>query len=178
MVKSSIAEKAQTERTSYTEQQYLAETKEHIMMVQSFLLTFIELLSLRAREHDKSKLAEPEKSIFVMNTPLLDGVIYGSPEYERHRERVSVALRHHYKHNRHHPEFHENGIRDMNLVDIVEMFVDWVASAIKYGNDIRHSINVCQQRFEFSDDLKKIFENTISLLRTESISNETRKEIQ
>jgi hypothetical protein len=41
------------------------------------------------------------------------------------------------------------------------MFCDWYASTKRHNNgDIIRSIAVNQQRFDYSDDLKAVFENT------------------
>jgi len=42
---------------------------------------------------------------------------------------MKPALEHHYALYRHHPEHFQNGIDDMNLIDLVEMFADWKASS-------------------------------------------------
>lgn len=60
-------------------------------------------------------------------------------------------------------DFERSRLTNMNLVDIVEMFADWMASSIKYEGDIYESIRVSQERFGFSDELKQIFENTAIL---------------
>jgi hypothetical protein len=60
----------------------------------------------RAVTHDRSKLSSPEWKMFAEITHKLEGLTYGSEEYENQRkEMLNSALGHHYKHNRHHPEF-------------------------------------------------------------------------
>jgi len=50
----------------------------------------------------------------------------------------------------------------MDLIDIIEMFCDWVASVERTKNgNIYESIKNNQKRFNYSDDLKTIFENTV-----------------
>lgn len=144
----------------YTEEAYIQDTLEHIQLVQQYIHQFILLLKIRAKNHDKSKLEEPEMTILRKHTPYLNSLEYGSEEYKAHLNKIRVALKHHYEHNSHHPEHYENGIRGMDLLDIVEMYFDWQASAIKYGNTIQDSIKVGQKRFNLSDDLVAIFENT------------------
>jgi hypothetical protein len=63
--------------------------------------------------------------------------------------------------NRHHPEHFENGIRGMNLIDLIEMFCDWYAATQRHNDgDIIMSIEINQKRFEYSDDIKAILKNT------------------
>jgi hypothetical protein len=57
----------------------------------------------------------------------------------------------------------ENGIQGMNLVDLVEMICDWKAATLRHENgDIFKSIEMNQNRFGYSDELKQIFINTVN----------------
>jgi hypothetical protein len=137
------------------------ETTGHIGVVIENMAAICERLVKRGVAHDASKLEEPEVGYFDEFTPKLAGLTYGSEEYKRCLEALKPALNHHYAVNRHHPEHFENGIRGMNLVDIVEMFCDWYAASQRHDNgDIMKSIAINQKRFHYSDDLKAIFENT------------------
>jgi hypothetical protein len=154
-----------------SEQKYksVPETREHIGKVSLFINKIVMLLMRRIPEHDKSKLEEPEVAHFDKHTPMLAGSTYGSDEYKQLLKGLEPALKHHYAANRHHPEHFENGIRGMNLVDIVEMFCDWYAATKRHANgDIMRSISVNQQRFNYSDDLKAIFENTYNEIFAEA----------
>ncbi len=104
---------------TYTKEQCTKDTQEHISNVQKFIGVIIEELEQRAEIHDDSKLNSPELEIFTEYTPKLKSSTYGSDEYKEFLVGMGEALNHHYAHNRHHPEFHENGIRDMNLIDII-----------------------------------------------------------
>lgn len=84
---------------------------------------------------------------------------------------MAKGLEHHYVNNRHHPEYFKSdipeasGIKNMNLVDLVEMFCDWKAATLRHKDgDIIKSIEQNQVRFGYSDDLKAIFLNTAKLL--------------
>jgi len=75
---------------------------------------------------------------------------------------MKIALDHHYAENRHHPEHFENGIQEMNIVDICEMIADWKAASLRHADgDIMKSIEINQKRFEYSDELKSILINTV-----------------
>ncbi len=82
----------------------------------------------RGEEHDQSKMESPEVEAFA-KAPCLDEIKYDSPEYKKSKADLGEALEHHYANNRHHIPHHKNGIRDMNLIDVVEMFCDWKASS-------------------------------------------------
>ena len=65
----------------------------------------------------------------------------------------------------HHPECHKNGINDMNLLDLIEMFCDWKAASERHNDgNIRKSIEINGKRFNMSDQLVKIFENSVEIL--------------
>lgn len=120
----------------------------------------------RKNTHDLSKLKQPEKNIFIEYAPKLKKTEYGSNEYKKYLFEMNKALKHHYQNNRHHPEHHENGIKDMNLVDIIEMLCDWIAATERMKDgDIYKSIEINQKRFSYSDELRQILINTIEYLK-------------
>ena len=80
------------------------DTQKHIEIVRVYLDACAEKLYWRSREHDKSKLEEPEKSFFDKYTPLLVSLEYGSDEYKQALIDLQPALQYHYEANRHHPE--------------------------------------------------------------------------
>ena len=80
------------------------DTKSHIARVQQLLGGCSVHLHVRAKQHDKSKLEEPEKSTFDYATPRLAGSTYGSEEYKGFLAELKPALDHHYAANSHHPE--------------------------------------------------------------------------
>ena len=144
------------------------DTLKHIHQVRKFLYKFIAELDERAREHDQSKLEEPESELLgryledLQSTPYADAEGNVTPEYQALLEKVKPALDHHYANNRHHPEHWPNGVEDMTLVDLVEMLCDWKAATQrnKCGN-IRRSVEANAKRFGFSPQLEQIFENTV-----------------
>lgn len=139
------------------------DTQKHIKQVANFIYKLEIPLRRRARHHDKSKLEEPEKSIFDEYTPKLATSTYGSDEYKQFLQGMGIALEHHYKNNRHHPEHFEDGIKGMTLVDLCEMISDWKAATLRHNDgDILKSIEMNQQRFGYTDELKQILINTVS----------------
>ena len=86
-------------------------------------------------------------------------------EYKSFLAGLKPALDIHYKNNRHHPEHFANGIKDMTLLDLLEMLCDWKASSERHADgDIYRSIEINQSRFGYSDELKTILKNTIDYL--------------
>ena len=138
------------------------DTIAHIAMVRMYLDKLERAIRKRGRYHDLSKMEEPELAIFDEYTPKLQDSTYGSDEYKEFLSEMSVAIEHHYKENRHHPEHHEDGISGMDLVDLIEMISDWKAATLRHANgDIYKSIEINQGRFKYGDELKQIFLNTV-----------------
>lgn len=132
-------------------------TMRHIEAVRNLLLVCIENLHTRMITHDQSKLEFPEEEIFEKYTANLKELTYGSDGYFKTLEKMKPALDHHYSINRHHPEFHENGIKDMTLTDLMEMLCDWYAASQRHADgNIFDSIEMNQKRFGYSDELKRI----------------------
>ena len=140
----------------------MVQTYEHKQNVAVLLNSVIKHLINRTTMHDNSKLESPEVEIFTKYTPKLARTTYGSDEYNEYLKEMGVALEHHYNNNRHHPEYHIDGVCDMNLVDIVEMICDWKAATLRHDDgDILKSIELNQKRFGYGDELKQIFINTV-----------------
>lgn len=142
------------------------ETLLHIQLVAMQLNKVIKLLLDRGAMHDLSKLATPEVEAFTENTPKLAALTFGSPEYfaQLKDKGFTDALSHHYANNRHHPQHFKNGIEDMNLVDLIEMFCDWNASSKRHlDGNLRKSIEVNATRFNINPQLVKILENSMDI---------------
>jgi hypothetical protein len=141
------------------------DTALHILNVAGQLKEIIENLEKRRREHDKSKLQEPEKSMYDEFTPKLRGSTYGSDEYKGFLKDMGAALQHHYAENSHHPEHYENGINGMSLLDLIEMLADWKAAGMRHADgNIMQSMEINRKRFGMSDQLYEIFVNTVKEL--------------
>lgn len=78
---------------------------------------------------------------------------------------MKPALEHHYAMYRHHPEHFQNGVNDMNLIDLVEMLADWkAASERQHNGNLLTSIELNATRFNITDQLKQILINTAKTL--------------
>lgn len=140
-----------------------AETLKHILRIQELLHQCAKNILDRADKHDRSKLSEKEKSIFDVFTPKLKNSTYGSDEYKSYLDEMKPALDNHYKENmNHHPDALENGINDMDLLDMIEMIVDWKCASERHDNgNILKSIEINQKRFKMSEQLVYLFQNTV-----------------
>ena len=138
------------------------ETNKHKQSVMEKVAHIQTKLAIRAAAHDNSKFSELEANLFIEMTPKLKNSTYGSEEYKQFLKDLKPALDHHYKYNRHHPEYHKEGIKGMSLVDLIEMICDWLAATERHADgNIFKSIEINQGRFNYSDELKQIFINTI-----------------
>jgi len=93
----------------------------------------ISELQIRKQNHDKS-LYEEYKNI----------------------ENYEELLQSHYKLNRHHIEYFQKGIYEMNIIDIIEMFCDWYA----ISDNIYNYIDSKEEKIH-SKSLVKVLKNTV-----------------
>ncbi len=141
-------------------------TLEHIKVYGHMLDEILRKLVYNKAGHDKSKLEPPEEAVFEEYTQKLKDTTYGSEKYKQYLKEMGPALKHHYDNNPHHPEHFLNGIRGMSLMEIVEMLCDWKAASLRHADgNLRKSIEINQERFGYTDELKQIFLNTAEELR-------------
>ena len=151
---------------AYKELNFENETRKHQQEVARWLNEIATALMDRAQEHDESKLGETERPLFIEHTAKLHDLTYGSEKYKKELKLLQEALDHHYEANRHHPECHDEGIRDMNLVDIIEMFCDWYAATKRHDDgDIYKSIEHNRGRFLIGDQIAAVFTNTADVFK-------------
>ena len=138
-----------------------AEMREHIFQVAARLNAVCRELRKRGECHDASKLGPHEKPLFDAVGPRLKDLVYGSDEYRAAIAELAPALAHHYANNSHHPDHYENGIRGMDLIDLIEMYCDWAAATLrtKDGNML-DSIDINVRRFGIAPPLSDILRNT------------------
>lgn len=137
------------------------ETYKHKLEVLKNIHQIVGVLLKRAEEHDDTKLTSPEVEEFDKHNAKLKDLEYGTEEYKKVLEELKPALRHHYMNNRHHPEFWPRGVENMSLIDIMEMFADWMAACKRTKDgDLKASILKNQKRFNLSPQLTEILLNT------------------
>ena len=140
------------------------DTNIHRKYVSESMKVIINELMHRALSHDMSKLTEPEKSCYDKYIPLLKNTKFGTPEYDQVKKQMEdEGLQHHFEVNRHHPEhFGERGVDAMNLFDLVEMFLDWLAASKRQNNgNLMVSIDKSCERFNITGTLANILRNTV-----------------
>ena len=143
------------------------DTLAHIQNVRLKMYKVVDDLLHRAAVHDASKLEAPEKKVYDIYTPLLRTLEYNSQEYKDALVKMKPAIDHHFSVSRHHPEYFADGINGMNLVDLLEMIVDWKAAGERHvlkPTDIFRSIEIGAERFGIDPQLKQILLNTATYL--------------
>jgi hypothetical protein len=145
--------------------EHIESTRAHIREVTANMRIVLNDIGTRMREHDTSKLNPPELDVYAGVTGKLSQVEYGSGEYKAALEELGPALKHHYEHNRHHPEHFPDGINGMNLLDLIEMLCDWMAAIERMkGGDIKKSLVINAKRFGIDAQLAGVLRRTISYL--------------
>lgn len=142
----------------------LIDTINHIQLVQKFLTEIINRLEYRLLLHDDSKLNEPELSGYAGLSDALKGLEYGSPEYRAAFEPFKPIIKHHYLHNDHHPEHFQNGINDMDLIQIIEMLADWKAASTRNSDTLKATLGKTLERFGIDGQLSIIIRTTVDVL--------------
>jgi len=159
---------------------FFKRTKIHIDLVKKYCIKIYDynpvkyfLLKTRMARHDKSKYEHPEMGPYTFIT-WLHYCKDRSIEFEIPKDiidNIDIAIFHHVKSNRHHPEFHDDYIEinrknkivdatTMDSTDIAEMVADWMALSDERGNLpinwAKSNINI---RWNFTDiQVKQIYE--------------------
>lgn len=143
---------------------HMTDTLAHIYRVRDLLYATANELILRGHAHDASKLVDPERGAFEAAKPALEGAEYGTHEYKQALDALGPALKHHYQHNRHHPEHFEDGVNGMTLVDLMEMVCDWAVASQERGRDPRELLGAHGARFKIEPQLLDVIRNTLDEL--------------
>lgn len=143
----------------------------HKVLLRAILYNLANQLKERADKHDDSKYSKEEKDVFE-SIDEIKREDFDSYEqyYNCTKPLIQKALDHHYANNRHHPEHFEKGVNDMNLLDVLEMIVDWESSASCRGTKL--DVDYSFKRFKIEPQLQKIINNTLKILKEEDIDDE------
>jgi hypothetical protein len=138
-----------------------ADTLQHSLRVADLMGEPIKELVDRSVRHDLSKTREPELATYDEFVPRLRTTAYGTAEHLALVEAMGDGLRHHYAHNRHHPEHFPNGLNGMTLVDLIEMLADWKAATERSpDSDLVRTVEINRNRFDIAPQLMDILTNT------------------
>lgn len=155
----------QKELTADVAMEAMRETLEHKLRVASLLVEVASKLIDRAVHHDNSKFSAEEFPGFARITGNLRGLEYGSDEYKASiKSEISTIKRHQHR-NSHHPEYHDDGIEGMDMVDLIEMLCDWRAATERHDTgDLRKSLEINKERWGIPQPLYDLLYRTASNL--------------
>lgn len=106
----------------------------------------------RGVSHDNSKFSKDEFDKLVNITTSNSEKCFRDASVSL-SEKERKAIEHHWKSNRHHPEYFNNS-DDMTELDIIEMVCDWAARSEQYGTELLDFVQERQRnRFNFSEGL-------------------------
>ena len=113
-------------------------------------------------DHDDSKLKEDELPKYASAQKDFAVTPFGTPEYQKIKDKIMPTIQEHYRKNSHHPEHYENGLAGMDLVDIIEMLCDWKSATKNHdvGSSMKKSIEFAIKKYKISTDLASILYNT------------------
>ena len=135
--------------------------EQHKEGVKNYLEIITMLLNTRALTHDNSKSSEEEYKYYKMANSVNRNDFKTYEEYLDYiTPTLNKGLKHHYENNRHHPEFFDNGIDDMTLIDIMEMIADWCIAIKQNGKDLYEEVQYNFDKYNISEQLRKIIINT------------------
>ena len=146
---------------------FLKDLVDHKSRVAGYMQSVANDLFHRAAVHDNSKFEPEEFELYDKAFPELQKYPYGSPELKEVYQSIKPALQHHFQNNDHHPEFHENGINDMNSIQLTETVCDWLAASERSQTSIMVGLEINKKRYNIDDQTYRIIVNTAKYLAPE-----------
>lgn len=137
------------------------DTMKHKKNIEKVFSKVIKELEYRMNVHDDSKLKHPEKETYDTYIPLLQKTKYGTEEYNKVKDKMAEdGLNHHFKMNSHHPEHYENGVNDMDLFDLIEMYFDWYAASLRSDTGFKEGLENNIEKYKIDEQLASIMRHT------------------
>jgi len=133
----------------------------HKRRVAGYMQIIASELFKRAAIHDNSKFSPEEFDLYEQVFPELQKHAFGSEQIKAAYKQLGPALEHHLQVNRHHPEYFEQGINGMNLIDVLEMVCDWLAASARSQTGIHKGLLLNRERFGIDSQTFGLIERTI-----------------
>ena len=147
-----------------TEEEYKDRIMSHKLSVKAGIQRVIDILFSRGQHHDDDKLIPEVFNEFYPVSDKFNGVKFGSEKYNQALKELQPILKKHYAISPHHPEFYENGINGMTLIDLIEMLIDWKSASSAYGDSFGDSMEIAKKRFGIDEQLFEVLKNTAKSL--------------
>jgi hypothetical protein len=132
--------------------------KDHREKVAANMSVVAELIQRRGDVHDITKLMSPEVELARAADKCL-GPRKGLENRRGKCSHVDAFIAAHYCNplNSHHPEHFENGVEDMNMIDMLEMLCDWRACC---SGNFSDTLDRGFARFKVSGPLRSLMRKT------------------
>ena len=140
---------------------YVKDLVDHKQRVAGYMQSVANDLFRRAAVHDNSKFSPEEFEAYDEAFPELQKYAYGSEELRAVYKKIKPALKHHFAANDHHPDHFENGIQQMNLIQLIEMVCDWLAASERSQTSMLTGLEINKERYHIDDQLFEAIVNTI-----------------
>ena len=140
---------------------YIKDLVDHKQRVAGYMQIVANELFKRAIIHDNSKFSPEEFDTYEAISAELQKYVYGSQEYKEAVKKLGPAWSHHCQVNDHHPQHFEDGVRGMNLMQLVEMLCDWLAASERGQTDVLQVLAINTKQFHIDDQLFEILKNTV-----------------
>ena len=123
-------------------------------VINSLSVKEAKTLRQRALDHDLSKYSKQQFDL------------YCDKFFRKIECDFNSAWEHHYRNELHHPEKYKENKKEMELLDILEMIIDWHAMSIKFNNssleyflnkkeELKNNFNFLENNFELIEDILK-----------------------
>jgi Family of unknown function (DUF5662) len=149
--------------------EFISDLIDHKLRVCRYMQMFATDLFKRAAVHDNSKFSPEEFVLYAQAFPELQQHAYGSDGYKAAIEKIRPAIEHHYANNDHHPEYSDDGIAAMNLVQLLEMLADWFAASERSQTSFVEFFTVAKKKYGIGDQLFLVLLNTAQIYATEKL---------
>lgn len=139
---------------------YAKQLIKHIRSVRFKMGLLANLIRKRSRSHDSFKFKEDILTV-LSNYNLQLSIAIDEDEILNLEKKIELIN----TRNAKHPAFHKNGINNMTLVDIIEMFSDWLIIAEEKNLDTVEFLEDNCKQFKISSQVLNIFINTLPLIK-------------
>ena len=134
-------------------------------LVQDKLSTVARELISRGRHHDNSTLGSPELEIYHRHFNEYRMYKFGDPRRDEVMNHMAEAIGHHFQYNDHHPEHFDNGINDMNLIQLMQFTAAIMSWSEQEQVDIFELLPIIRDKCGMSDQVYQLIQNTITEIK-------------
>ena len=150
---------------------YRKSTHMHKVHVDSLMRDVASEIRRRGKSHDTSKFSGIEASLGEMYYEDYNKINVLNPketDVNTYEKKMAAAHIEHFKRNDHHIEHFENGLSDMNLIQLTELVCDILAHMMEKGYSKHDCVDkigsILKSRYDAPDELVSIVAHTVEYL--------------